>query len=141
MRRRSFWPRRGRWLSLASLVAALGGSAFALLAPTGRYEEAEAVSEAPPSAEGAIETGSTTLLGQIRSGEEDAFVLVWLAVPVALAFAAVALAPTRFDVGARAVAAALLLAFAFVTGFSIGLFYVPAALAMVAAAVVGRSSR
>ncbi len=86
---------------------------------------------APP----VLETGHTTSLGRIRSGEEDAAVLVALVVPIVIALVPLALARTRVDLAASAVAAFLLLAFVFVTGFSIGLFYVPSALAMVVATV------
>jgi hypothetical protein len=125
-------------LSFALAVAASG---FALLAPTGTEEEAtEAVPEGTPPVEVVVETRSTSLLEQIRAGEEDAGILVWLVVPIAIAAVPIALAGSRFRRAATASAAALLLAFSFVAGFSIGLFYLPSALAMLAAAVVGRSS-
>ncbi len=141
--RRTSWRRRGRWLLLVSLVLAVAASAFALFGPTGRYEEGmeEAVPEGSLAPQRVTETGWTTLLGQIRSGEEDASVLVWLVVPIAVATVPVVLAKTRFDPAARTVAAVLLLAFSFVTGFSIGLFYMPSGWSMLAAAVVGWSTQ
>ena len=122
-----------------SLALALAASSFALLGPTGRYEEgrAGAVPEGasvelrePP----VVERGSTSLLGQIRSGEEDAAVLVALVVPVVIALLPLALLRTRLEPAARAVAAFLLLAFVVVAGFSIGLLYLPSAVAMALAA-------
>ncbi len=133
---------RSRALVVLSLVLAIVASAFALLGPTGTEEEGEeAVREGAPPVERVTETRSTTLLSQIRSGEEDAFLLVWLVVPIAAAAAPLALARTRFEPATRTLAATLLLAFSFVAAASIGLFYVPSALSIVAAAVIGRSTR
>jgi hypothetical protein len=134
---------RGGWLVLVSLLLAVAASLFALLGPTGSEEEAVAAVPAgtPLADRPEPEIRTTTMLGQIRSGEEDAFVLVWLVVPVVAAAAPLALARTPLDDAARTVAATLLLAFAFVTGFSIGLYYLPSAWTMVAAAAVGWSSR
>ena len=73
--------------------------AFALFGPTGYEEGVEAVPvEALPEGTRAVEprlVGKgryTTLLGQIRSGGEDRFVLFWLAVPIAIALVPVSLA-------------------------------------------------
>ena len=137
--RREWGRERGRWLVLLSLVLAVAASGFALIGPTGSEEAAqEAVPEGARPVEPVVETRSTTLLGEIRAGEEDAVVLVWLVVPVAVAIAPLVLVRMRVDFAARIVAAVLLLAFSFVAGASVGLFYLPSALAMVAAAVVGR---
>jgi hypothetical protein len=139
--RRELGRERGRWLVLLSLILAVAASGFALLGPTGSEEAAqEAVPEGARPVE-PVETRSTTLLGEIRAGEEDAVVLVWLVVPVAIAVAPLMLVRTRVDLAARIVAAALLLAFSFVAGASVGLFYLPSALAMVAAAIVGRAGQ
>ena len=132
-------------LSLA-LALAVAASAFALLGPTGRYEQGgeEAVREGAPRAPRdpvVTDTGWTTLLGQIRAGEEDASVLVWLVVPIVVALVPLVLARSRLALAASGVAAFLLLAFAFLAGFSIGLFYVPSALAMVAATIAGTRAR
>jgi hypothetical protein len=133
---------RGTWLVLLSLILAVAASGFALIGPTGSEEAAqEAVPERARPVEPVVETRSTTLLGEIRAGDEDAAVLVWLVVPVAIAVAPLGLLRTRVDLAARIVAAALLLAFSFVAGASVGLFYLPSALAMVAAAVVGRAGQ
>ncbi len=138
---RGFWRDRGRWLVLLSLALAVAASGFALLGPTGTEEAAEeALLESARPVEPVVETRSTTLLGKIRSGEEDAFVLVWLFVPIALAVAPLALLTTRVGLAARTVAAVLLLAFSVVAAASIGLFYMPSALSMAAAAVVGRQA-
>ena len=123
----------GTFLVALSLALAVAASAFALLGPTGQYEVEDETGE--------VETGWTTLLGQIRAGEEDASVLVWLVVPIVVALVPLVLARSRLALAARGVAAFLLLAFAFVTGFSIGLFYVPSALAMVAATIAGARAR
>ena len=123
----------GTFLVALSLVLAVAASAFALLGPTGQYEVEDETGE--------VETGRTTLLGQIRAGEEDASVLVWLVVPIVVALVPLVLARSRLALAASGVAAFLLLAFAFLAGFSIGLFYVPSALAMVAATIAGTRAR
>jgi hypothetical protein len=62
----------------------------------------------------------------------------WAIVPVLLPVV-VALVPVIFPHRViRIIAAVILGAFAAIAGFSIGLFYIPAALAMVAAASIGR---
>lgn len=61
-----------------------------------------------------------------------------LAVPVVLAAIPVALQRTRYVRGARIVAGTLLMAFVVVTGFSIGLYYLPSAVAMTVAATSGQ---
>ena len=57
-----------------------------------------------------------------------------LAFPVLLAMLPLALNGTRFRVPARAISAALLLVGSVLAGFSIGLYYLPSALAMIVAA-------
>jgi hypothetical protein len=132
----------GGTLVVLSLALASVASAFLLLGPTGTEEKAEeAVPEGARPVDPVSETHSTTLLGQIQSGEEDALLLVWLVVPIAVAVVPIALARTRFYLVARSLAAAVLLAFSFVAAASIGLFYLPSALSMVAAAIVGSSRR
>lgn len=63
-----------------------------------------------------------------------------LALPVVLAALSLALNGTRLRTPARALAAALLLLGSILTGFSIGLYYLPSALAMTVAAVLGMAS-
>ena len=130
----------GHLLVTASLVLAVVAAAFAVFGPTGVEETAsapavvEGTEEADPSS--AVERRRTTTWDQIRQGEEDAFVLWVLALPVVVALAAFGLERTRSRRTSRAVAAALLGAFALVTGFSVGLFFLPSAAAMIAAALV-----
>ena len=120
-----------------SLALAVAASAFALLGPTGQYEEWEAVREGAPPRENRVETGYTTLLGQIRSGEEDTAVLVALVLPIVIALVPLPPLRTRLDLLARAVAAFLLLGFAFVTGFPSGHFSLPGAVGLALAAAQG----
>ena len=131
----------GRLLVVASALLAVAAAAFALFGPTGVEETAsepavlQGQEEAVSSTE--VERRWTTTWGQIREGEEDAFVLWALAFPVVVALAALAVDATRWRRVSRGIAAALLGAFAFVTGFSVGLLFLPSAGAMIAAAVVG----
>jgi hypothetical protein len=63
-------------------------------------------------------------------------VLAILAVPVVLPVLALVAGWSRFRRSAYVVGALLLFGFCLLTGFSVGLFYVPAGLAMVAAAAL-----
>ena len=121
-----------------SLVLASLASTFWLFVPVVAYEEAGGGADAGSSAVEVVpvERGRITLLEQEGSG-----ILVALAIPVAVAALALALDRTRARRVSRTVAAALLAGFSFVALFSIGLSYVPSALAMVAAATVGVATR
>jgi hypothetical protein len=114
--------RRGAAAVFASF--ALAASTYALFGPTGHWEDSTGAS------------GTTSLWGQIRDGEEDRFLLGLVFLPAAFALGALLLEPTRARRAGRAVAAFLLLVFTFLTGFSVGLFFLPATLAMVVAAVL-----
>ena len=82
----------------------------------------------------APEVHRRTLLESASASNAEAIGL--LAVPVVLAALPLALNATRLRTPARAVAAALLLIGSLLTGFSIGLYYLPSALAMSFAAVL-----
>ena len=124
---------RGSALVVVSLVLASLASAFWLFVPTVAYEEAGGGAEAgsSPVEVVPVERGRSTLLEEEGSG-----VLIALAIPVAVAALALAVDRTRARRVSRTAAAVLLAAFSFVALFSIGLSYVPSALAMVAAAAI-----
>ena len=124
--------KRDTALVVLAVVLAVVGSTYALLGPTGSYSETEST----PGGQVVERTGSTTLLGQIRSGEEDAAIVFALAIPVLISLLPLLLARTRAREAAQIGSAALLLLFALVTGFSVGLFFLPSAAAMLAAVVV-----
>jgi hypothetical protein len=65
-------------------------------------------------------------------------VLLVLAIPNALALVALAGSATRYGRGVSAVVAALFVGFCVLTGFSIGPFFAPSAIAAVVAAVLVR---
>lgn len=78
-----------------------------------------------------------TLLEQSTA---EAQTIGMLALPVVLAALPLALNGTRLRTPARAVAAALLLLGSVLTGFSIGLYYLPSALAMTVAAILASAT-
>lgn len=93
--------------------------------PSGR-RETRRYTRPPPKVE------RQTLLETENS--PDAQIVGVLAFPLLLAGIPLALNRTRFRATARAISAALLLAGSLVAGFSIGLYYLPSALAMIVAA-------
>lgn len=106
-----------------SLLAAL----VLLVIPTGRQESVSISS----TGEITRHSRSTTLV------QSDGWsVLVPLAVPAAFAGVPLALRRTRWRRGALVAASVLLLAFVVAGLFSIGVFYLPAAVAMVTAAIL-----
>ncbi len=128
----------GHLLVVASVVLAVAAAAFALFGPTGVEETQEEVVQGSDERGGVSERRWTSTWGQVRGGEEDAFVVWILAFPAVVALAAFTLDRTGLRRVTRAVAAALLVAFAVVTGFSVGLFFLPSAVAMIAAAASRR---
>lgn len=139
---RARWKRQpsGTLAVVVSFLLAAAASTFWLLAPavaivSGGTATTGAVGPPPPPP--SVEVDRQTLLEQ--SGD-DPQTMGMLALPVALAALTLALNGTRLRVPARAVAAALLLTGSILAGFSIGLPYLPSALAMTVAAILGTSS-
>jgi cytochrome b len=112
-----------------ALALALLAAALLLVVPTGSYVRAEEQIGEGGERTREVEQGRTRLLEK-----EGAAVVLALLVPVVIAFVPVALRRTRVARAAVVGAALLLLAFVFLTGFSIGLLFAPSALAMVVAA-------
>ena len=124
---------RGTLLVALSLVLALLASGVLLVVPT--YTGVSA-SEAFTSG-GAVVQRTNEIRRATLVEVNGPRVLRVLAVPVMLAALPLAANWTRLRTAAQALAALLLTGFALVTGFSIGLFYLPTAGAMVAAALRG----
>jgi hypothetical protein len=124
--------RRDRLLPLlAPLVLAVATAIVLLVVPTGRQESCFI----GIGGETTCSSRSTTL-----PESEGWDVLVVLAVPVVIAGAPLLLGSTRLRRPALVVSSLLLLAFAALGAGSIGLFYLPAAVAMVIAAVLDARS-
>jgi hypothetical protein len=114
-------------LLLLPFVLALLAAVVLLVIPTGR-EESVSISS---TGEITRHSRSTTLV------QSDGWsVLVRLAVPVAFAGVPLALRRTRWRRGALVAASVLLLAFVVAGLLSIGVIFLPAAIAMVTAAIV-----
>lgn len=116
--------------ALISLVLAMAGTACLLLLPVVTEVGGSIMMGAR---RGVLETSTVRHKTLIESQGWSAAVV--LLIPVALAAAPVMLHQTRYRRTASAVNALLLTIFVVLTGFSIGVFYVPAAAAMVAAVV------
>ena len=116
-----------------ALVLATAATAALLVVPfyTGVRATAVAVpgQTAPPVP--VVATRTATLVEVNGPG-----VLVVLAIPIALPVLALAAGKSRFRRATHVVGALLLVGFCLLTGFSVGLFYVPTALAMVVAAAL-----
>jgi hypothetical protein len=123
---------RGRaMLLLAPLLLAVATAIVLLVVPTGRQESCFV----GIGGETSCSSRSTTL------PESDGWdVLAVLAIPVVIAGAPLMLGSTRLRRPALVVSSLLLLAFAVLGAASIGLFYLPAAAAMVIAAVLDARS-
>jgi hypothetical protein len=123
---------RGRaMLLLAPLLLAVATAIVLLVVPTGRQESCFV----GIGGETSCSSRSTTL------PESDGWdVLAVLAIPVVIAGAPLLLGSTRLRRPALVVSSLLLLAFAALGAASIGLFYLPAAAAMVIAAVLDARS-
>jgi hypothetical protein len=122
-------PRRdwGRILVAASAALVVAATAVALFAPTGTEETI--------TPRGETSERSTSIWEQIRDGEEDAVVAVALVLPALVALAALALDRTRRRRASRMAAAVLLAGFALLAAASVGVFFLPGAAGMVAAAL------
>ncbi len=124
---------RGTLLVALSLVLALLASGVLLVVPP--YTGVSASEAFTPG--GAVVQRTNEIRRATLVEVNGPRVLRVLAVPVVLAALPLAANWTRLRTAARALAALLLTGFALVTGFSIGLFYLPTAGAMVAAALRG----
>jgi len=119
--------RVGRLMLLLPLLLAGIAAVVLLVFPTGRYESGSA----GPGGVSVQTTGSTTLVQSDGWG-----VLVPLSIPVVIAGVPLALSRTRWRRGALVAASVLLVIFVVLGAASVGLFYLPAAVATVAAAIV-----
>src|SRR5260370_3823176 len=95
------------------------------------------------STEWVWKTVGSVVGGAVRRSSQETLVergglivLAFLAIPVALAFAPVLVSRGRVGVVLAWTSAVLVLVLVVLTGFSIGLFYAPAAVALLAAAAV-----
>jgi hypothetical protein len=120
-------PLATRLVSFTPLLLAVLTVVALLVVPTGREESVGSSS----SGETTRSSRSTTL---VQSDGWDA--LVPLAIPVVLAGVPPAFRRSRWRGVALAAASVLLLAFVVLSAASIGLFYLPVAGAMVAAAII-----
>jgi hypothetical protein len=114
-----WWRNRGGRLVVAALAFALVGAIVVVFAPLWSWEDSTGA------------TGSSS-----AASEGDTGVIVVAGVPSMLVLFAVLALGTRVDGLVRWVTGVLLFAFCFLAGFSIGLFFLPAAGALLAAAVV-----
>ena len=125
-------PATSTLLAGLALLIALAATAFLLLTPfyTGTHTTTTTVpgQAAPPPV---VETRSATLL-EVNGPA----VLIPLTIPIALPALALAATSSRFRRLAYAVAAFLLLVFCLLSGFSIGMYYVPASIAMLISALL-----
>src|SRR5688500_13194316 len=119
--------------AILALVLALAAALVLLLAPFYTGVQTTAVGRPGQNASSppVVEVRSATLLEVNGPG-----VLLPLVLPIALPALALTSGQSRFRRPAFIVGALLLAVFCLVSGFSIGLFYVPAALAMAAAALL-----
>jgi hypothetical protein len=125
---------RGTMLVGLSLLLALAAAGGLLVVPV--YTGVRATAVAPEAARATTELRYATLVEV-----NGARVLPLLALPVVLAGLPLAFNSTGWRTVGRAGSALLLTAFALVTGFSIGLLFLPSAAAMIAAAIRGAGSR
>ena len=128
---------RGTLLVALSLVLALLASGVLLVVPTYTGVRASVRASEAVTPGGAVVQRTNEIRRATLVEVNGPRVLRVLAVPVVLAALPLAANWTRLRTAARALAALLLTGFALVTGFSIGLFYLPTAGAMVAAALRG----
>lgn len=120
----------GTWAVVASLALAVVAAAYLLLVPTYAAESTTATLGRTGPGSSVSTRSETTLLEA-----EGWSVLIPLLIPVILSAAPLLLNETRYAAATRLVAAVLLLSFVVLTGFSIGLFYLPSAAAMLLAAL------
>ena len=118
------WTRpRGGGFVVAAFVLALGGALVVIFAPLMSWADSEGGS------------GSSSLFGDIRSGEEDLAPVVFLGIAVALPILALLALGTRADAPTRGVTAILLLVLCLLGAMSVGMFLLPAALALLVGAI------
>lgn len=130
-------------LAVTSLLLAAAASVFLLVVPTASEVSGNCFPAVAPSA--ARSSPSTSVPGCTESQErrvsllehEGWRILPILAIPVLLAGVGAVATVSRFSRAAAALSALLLLAFVALGLISIGLFYVPAALVMLVAALTG----
>ena len=115
----------GNALAMTALVLSVLAVVYLLLVPV---YSGVSISQDSTGMTGTATTSATLI--EVNGG----FALLPVLFPVAICAGTLALRNTRIARAARAVAAVVLLAFSVVAGFSIGLFYLPAAFAMVVAA-------
>ncbi len=155
--------------ALSSFALAVVASAFLLLVPTGSSKTAGVTMTVPPRG-GSVSTSERTEEGRVvvretithPSGrrevrqyarpapkrerttlleEQPEEILRVVAIALALAGFPLALNRTRFRTRARAIAAALLLVGSLLGSASVGVFYLPSAVAMTVAAARGEGER
>lgn len=118
------------WAVVASLALAVIAAAYLLVVPTYAAESTTIMlGPAGPGAPVSTRSESTLLEAEGWSA------LVPVLIPVILSAAPLLLNGTRYAAPARLLAAVLLLGFVVIAGFSIGLFYLPNAVAMLLAAL------
>jgi hypothetical protein len=124
-----------RRLVLGSLAFAAAASVVLVVVPSYRQETLTTFADDDPSTATTVATSSRTVVDV-----HGPRALVVLAVPVFLAALPLA-APRAWLRSTTTVAAILLVAFVLVTGFSVGLAYIPAAALMSLAAARARGRR
>lgn len=127
--------RGGPWIAVIAFALAVIGTLVVLFAPLATVESSTAV--VPGEGGGTVQRSRISIL---ESGGDG--VLLAVAIPVALAALPICFLQSRFARAALVLAAGLLTVFAVLTSITIGLAYLPAALAMwVAAAGEVRRSK
>ncbi len=132
-------PRRGRIGAIISLGCTRIAAAVLLLAPLGSQQAAVATTQvATQAGEQAGEQGAPQVVGQAQHvsllQHEGPSVLVPLAVPVVIALLGAVAGLFRSPKVLRTVSAGLLTAFVLFGALSIGVFFLPSAIAMGVAA-------
>ncbi|MGH2350436.1 MAG: hypothetical protein ACRDI2_13275 [Chloroflexota bacterium] len=120
---------RGTLLVALSFLLALVATGVLLVVPV--YTGVQATVRSGPPENYQVTTQMRATLLEINGPH----ILRILALPIIFAGLPLAVNWTELTLAGRAVSAVLLVVFATVTGFSIGLFYVPSAVAMLAAAL------
>ena len=124
---------RGLIAALITAALAIAASAFFAFFPMTSTSLSSSVSVSPSGRQGPVSTvvrhSSHTLLSQ-----EGSSVLIVLAIPIVLAFAAIAVSGTHHRQGIRIVLACLLGVGCLLGAMTVGPFYLPAAAALVVCA-------
>lgn len=127
------WPAIERGLVLAALVWAVGVAAYLAVAPFYAGVEASAMRGSPPVF---AAPASRTLLEV-----DGSIALIAMLLPVALAALPLLRRASKTRLPLEIISAAFLILFVTIGGLSIGLFYAPSALLMLAAAVLAVAAR